>query len=59
LTEKEDEDKIQKQKRILKEICDRVLFPLLSLLSRTYTQLNFKDMFLDSNTKDILKDYFE
>jgi hypothetical protein len=54
--EMEDEDKMEKQKRILKEICSRVLFPLLSLLSRTYTHLNFKDMFLDENTKEIIND---
>lgn len=50
------EDKMQKQKRILKEICSRVLFPLLSLLSRTHTNLNFKDMFVDENTKNIIND---
>ena len=50
------EDVMQKQKRILKEICSRVLFPLLSLLSRTYTNLNFKDMFVDENTKNIIND---
>ena len=50
------EDVMQKQKRILKEICSRVLFPLLSLLSRTYTNLNLKDMFVDENTKNIIND---
>ena len=51
-----EEDKIEKQKRMLKEICSRVIIPLCSLLSRTYTELNFKDMIYDSNTKDIIND---
>ena len=48
------EDKKEKQKQILKEICRRVLFPLLSLLSRTYQQLEFKDMLSHSETKQII-----
>lgn len=56
LLETENEDKIQKQKRILKEICSRVLIPLLSLLSRTYTNLNFNDMFINDETKEIIND---
>ncbi len=54
--ENKEEDKIEKQKRMLKEICFRVIIPLCSLLSRTYTELNFKDMIYDSNTKDIIND---
>jgi len=55
-TDNTEENKIEKQKRILKEICIRVLIPLLSLISRTYTQLNFTDMFINNNTKDIIND---
>jgi hypothetical protein len=51
-----EENKIEKQKRMLKEICSRVIIPLCSLLSRTYTELNFKDMIYDSNTKNIIND---
>jgi hypothetical protein len=54
------ESKIEKQKRILKEVCKRVLFPLLSLLSRTFKDLNFKDMIKNIETNktinSILKD---
>ncbi len=53
---KEEEDRIEKQKRMLKEICSRILIPLCSLLSRTYTELNFKDMIYDFDTKDIIND---
>jgi len=49
-----EEDKIEKQKRILKEVCRRVLFPLLSLLSRTYQQMEFKNMLYHSDTKEIV-----
>jgi len=56
ILEIENEDKMQKQKRILKEICSRVLIPLLSLLSRTYTNLNFNDMFINDETKEIIND---
>ena len=49
-----EEDKKEKHKRILKEVCKRVLFPLLSLLSRTYQQLEFKDMLFHSETKEII-----
>ena len=51
---KEEEDKIEKQKRILKEVCKRVLFPLLSLLSRSFQKLDFKDMLSDIETKEII-----
>jgi hypothetical protein len=51
---KEEEDKIEKQKRILKEICKRVLFPLLSLLSRSFKKLDFKDMLFNIDTKEII-----
>ena len=54
--ENKEEDKIEKQKRMLKEICARVLIPLFSLLSRTYAELNFKDMIFDEYTKDIIND---
>ena len=49
-----EEDKKEKQKHILKEVCKRVLFPLLSLLSRTYQQLEFTDMLGHSDTKEII-----
>jgi hypothetical protein len=49
-----EEDKKEKHKQILKEVCKRVLFPLLSLLSRTYQQLEFKDMLFHSETKEII-----
>jgi hypothetical protein len=59
---KVEEDKIEKQKRILKEVCKRVLFPLLALLSRTFIQLEFKEMLFHDNTKEIvngiLKDFY-
>ena len=51
---KEEEDKIEKQKRILKEVCKRVLFPLLSLLSRSFQKLDFKDMLFNIETKEIV-----
>jgi hypothetical protein len=51
---KVEEDKREKHKQILKEVCKRVLFPLLSLLSRTYQQLEFKDMMFHSKTKEII-----
>ncbi len=38
----------------MKEVCKRVLFPLLSLLSRTFQQLEFKEMFYHDNTKEII-----
>ena len=49
-----EEDKKEKHKQILKEVCKRVLFPLLSLLSRTYQQLDFKDMLFNTDTKEII-----
>ena len=42
------------EKRILKEVCRRVLFPLLALLSRTYQSLEFKEMLFNDNTKEIV-----
>jgi hypothetical protein len=51
---KVEENKIEKQKRILKEVCKRVLFPLLALLSRTFLQLEFKEMLFHDNTKEIV-----
>ena len=51
-----EEDKIEKQKQILKEICKRVLFPLLALLSRTFIQLEFKEMLFHDNTKEIINE---
>lgn len=49
-----EEEQIEKQKRILKEVCRRVLFPLLALLSRTHNSLEFKDMLFHTNTKEIV-----
>ena len=49
-----EEDKKEKHKQILKEVCKRVLFPLLSLLSRIYQQLEFKDMLFNTDTKKII-----
>jgi len=49
-----EEEQIEKQKRILKEVCRRVLFPLLALLSRTHQSLEFKDMLFHANTKEIV-----
>ena len=48
------EDKKEKQKRILKEICKRILFPLLALLSRTYNKIDFKEMLYHEDTKEIV-----
>ena len=48
------ETKLEIQKRILKEVCKRVLFPLLALLSRSFYSLEFKDMLFHSDTKDIV-----
>ena len=49
-----EKDKIEKQKRILKEVCKRILFPLLALLSRTFYQLDFKEMLYHADTKEIV-----
>ena len=49
-----EEDKIEKQKQNLKELCKRILFPLLALLSRTFIQLEFKEMLFHNKTKEIV-----
>lgn len=51
---KVEEELIEKQKRILKEVCRRVLFPLLALLSRSNQNLEFKEMLFHANTKEIV-----
>lgn len=54
IIEKVKEDENEKQKRILKEVCKRVLFPILALLSRTFEKLEFTEMLFHDNTKEIV-----
>ena len=51
---KVEEDKNEKHKQFLKEVCKRVLVPLLALLSRTYSQLDFTEMLSHNDTKEIV-----
>ena len=57
--QKVEENKIEKQKRFLKEVCTRVLFQLLALLSRTYHELEFTEMLFHNNTKEIINSILE
>jgi hypothetical protein len=54
----EENDK-EKQKKILKEICKRILFPLLSILSRSFKNLNFKEILNEDITKELINDIFK
>ena len=40
----------------MKEVCKRVLFPLLALLSRTFQELEFNEMLFHDNTKEIVNE---
>ena len=57
--EEPKETEKEKQKKILKELCKRILIPLLSVLSRTYKNLNFKEILNVNETKDLLDDIFK
>jgi hypothetical protein len=52
-------DKREKQKQILKIVCQKVLIPLLSLLSRTYKELEFCEMINNKETKEIIENIFK
>lgn len=57
--EKDEEEKKLNYKKFIKEICSTLLFPLLSLLSRSNTDLSFNDMMEDNRpTKTIISSIF-